>query len=387
MDHFINELSILLMIAGLFSYLSVILRQPVIIAYIGAGILIGPWGLAWVENVNFIEGISHLGITLLLFLAGLTLQPSKLFEIFQKTTLVVLINSLVSFLIAFSIAMAFDFNVMESLCVGFAMMFSSTILVVKLIPTTRLHHARMGAVCIGVLILQDLMAVGVLAFIRCLGSSDNAFFEFLILNFRLAVLLGILFLFERFVIRKIMSQVERIHEVIFILGLSWCFGVAFISHEMGIFYETGAFFAGVVLARHKISLFIAEKLKSLRDFFLVLFFFTMGAKLDLFMMGDVLLPAILLCAFFTIVKPYVLKRSFIFTGEKNKFSSEAGYRLGQLSEFSLLIALLALEMNVIGSRASQLIQLSTIMTFIVSSYIVVFKYPTPIGIKEQMIKD
>lgn len=386
MDHFIKDLSILLVGAGGLAYLSVCLRQPIIIAYIGAGILIGPWGMGLINNVDFIEGISHLGITLLLFLAGLTLQPSKLLNIFQKTTLVTLINCIFSFIIAWLVATVFQFNLIESVCIGLAMMFSSTILVIKLLPTTTLHHERVGAVCIGVLILQDLLAVAVLAFLRCLNSSDNAILEFTYVSARLVILIILLFVFEKYVIRRIMAQVERLQEVIFILGLSWCFGVALISYEFGIFYETGAFFAGMTLARHKIALFIHEKLKPLRDFFLVLFFFTMGAKLDLFVMGGIFWPTLILTLVFTLLKPYLLQHIFRFNRESTSFSWETGWRLGQLSEFSILIALLALELEVIGLEASQLIQLTTIMTFIVSCYIVVFRYPTPIGIEDNLKK-
>ena len=133
------------------SCLSVVLRQPVIVGYIVVGVIAGPWGLALIKNVRFIEDISHLGITLLLFLAGLNLQPSKLFEIFRKTTLVTFINCVFSLAIAFLMAVLFSFTLLESVCIGLSMMFSSTILVVKLIPTTQLHHARMGASCIGIL--------------------------------------------------------------------------------------------------------------------------------------------------------------------------------------------------------------------------------------------
>jgi len=174
---------------------------------------------------------------------------------------------------------------------------------------------------------------------------------------------------------------------LFVLGLAWCFGVASISNQMGLFYETGAFFAGIVLARHKIAFFISEKLKPLRDFFLVLFFFALGSNLNLLVMMNIFVPSIILAAVFIMIKPWIFKKAFIWAGEEKSFSGETGMRLGQLSEFSLLIALLAFELGHISSSASQLIQLTTILTFIVSSYIVVYKYPTPIGTSEELIRD
>jgi len=387
MENLIFELSVILVGAAVLSYLAMLLKQPIIIGYILCGVLIGPWGIGWIKHVSSIEMISRLGITLLLFLAGLCLHPQKLLGLFKKTTLVTLTNCFVSFVIAFVFASLLKLNLLDSICVGLAMMFSSTILVIKLLPTTRLHQERMGAICISILILQDLLAVAVLAFVRCLSLPGVVLVDFSLLVIKLSLFVGALVLFEQFVLRKVIVYIERIHEALFILGLAWCFGIASISNQMGLFYETGAFFAGVVLARHKISFFISEKLKPLRDFFLVLFFFTLGARLDLFVMKNILLPGLILAVIFVVMKPLLFKGVFLSVGEERSFAQEAGIRLGQLSEFSLLIAILALELGHISNKASQLIQLVTILTFIASSYIVVFKYPTPIGISEKLTRD
>ena len=387
MDHFINDLSILLGVVAVLSVIAVQCKQPIIIAYILCGVLIGPWGLSWIKDVSFINNISHLGITLLLFLAGLNLHPQKLMRLFKKTTLVTMGSCGTSFIMAFLFALLFKFSLIDSLCIGLALMFSSTILTVKLLPTTDLHHKHMGAVCIGVLIMEDLLAVAVLAFVRCLDAPEGVIMSIIVLTFKLAGFILVLFLFEQFVLRRVMRYVERLHEVLFILGLAWCFGVASISHNMGLFTEPGAFFAGVVLARQPISLFISEKLKPLRDFFLVLFFFTLGAKLDIFIMKHIFVPSLLLAGLFILIKPWLLKQFFIMAREDVAFAKEAGIRLGQLSEFSLLIAILAAELNHVTVKASQLIQLTTILTFIVSCYIIIFNYPTPIGTSDKLMRD
>ncbi|MCK4882761.1 MAG: cation:proton antiporter, partial [Candidatus Omnitrophica bacterium] len=144
---------------------------------------------------------------------------------------------------------------------------------------------------------------------------------------------------------------------------------------------------GLVLARHKIAFFISEKLKPLRDFFLVLFFFALGANLNLSVIMNIFVPSMVLATVFIMVKPWIFKKTFVWAGEEKSFSEETGMRLGQLSEFSLLIAFLAFELGHISSSASQLIQFTTILTFIISSYLVVYKYPTPIGTSEELIRD
>ncbi|MBN1494094.1 MAG: cation:proton antiporter [Candidatus Omnitrophica bacterium] len=387
MEKFFFDLSVILVGSAAFSFLAVLSKQPIIIAYIICGIIVGPWGFRLVKHAEFIEMISHLGITLLLFLAGLCLHPQKLARLFKATSLITVAHSCVSFVIAFCCGRLFGFGTIDSICIGLAFMFSSTILVIKLLPTTELHHKKMGAICIGVLILQDLLAVTTLAFIRCLDAPQGALISFVLLLIKLSVFIGALVLLEQFVLRRIMMIVNRMHELLFIVGLAWCFGIASISNMMGLFYATGAFFAGVVIARHPISLFISEKLKPLRDFFLVLFFFTLGAQLDLVEMKAIVVPAILISVLFLALKPWLFARFFTLAGEKKEFAQEVGGRLGQFSEFSLLVAMLALELGHVTKSAAQLIKLTTIITFIVSSYIVVFNYPTPIGTSKKLIRD
>lgn len=387
MEHMINDLSVILVAAAVLSCLAIFFRQPLIIAYILGGILVGPPVFGFVKNVELIQNISHLGVTLLLFLAGLCLHPQKLLRIFHEAFAATLAVSLMSFGLAFAFASFLRLTMMESVCAGLAMMFSSTILTVKLLPTTRLHHQRMGAVCIGILIIQDLMAVAALVFLRSLESPGSAVMTFMLQMVKLAALIGALFLVEQYILRRIMARVDRFHEVLFMLGLAWCFGVAALSHSLGLFDATGAFFAGVVMARHPIALFISEELKPLRDFFLVLFFFALGAELNLPLLKDVFVPAAILAAVFVAIKPFLFRIFLRRAGETEAFAAETGFRLGQLSEFSLLIALLAFDLGQISERASQFIQLTTILTILISSYLVVFRFQTPIGPSEELIKD
>ncbi len=387
MENFLFDLSVVLVGSALLAFLAVVFKQPIVIAYVLCGAFFGPWGFGWIKHVEFIEGVSHLGITLLLFLAGLCLHPQKLMTLFKKTSIVTLTNCFVSFGLAFGVSLALKFNLTDSMLIGLALMFSSTIMTVKLLPTTKLHQQRMGAVCISVLILQDLLAVMVLVFVRCMNAPQGALLSFGLLFFKMVLLIAGLFLFEYLVLRKIMARVDRIHELLFIFGLSWCFGVASLSDKIGLFPETGAFFAGVVLASHPISFFISEKLKPLRDFFLVLFFFSLGAQLDVLVVKGVLWQAALLMIVLMVAKSWVFKKTFTKIGETPEFSREIGTRLGQLSEFSLLIAALATTLGQISSRATSFIQLVTILSFIVSSYIVVMKFPTPIGTSSKLIRD
>ena len=149
----------------------------------------------------------------------------------------------------------------------------------------------------------------------------------------------------------------------------------------------GAFIAGVSLATVPIALVIAEELKPLRDFFLILFFFSIGAKFDLFVSQQLIVPGLILTTLLMIVKPVMFRWGFNVIGEKPKYSAQLGVRLGQASEFSLLIAFSALASGLIEERSSYLIQLVVVLTFVLSTYWVVSVYPTPISYKKGQRKD
>ena len=141
------------------------------------------------------------------------------------------------------------------------------------------------------------------------------------------------------------------------------------------------------MARGKIALIFSEQLKPLRDFFLMFFFFVLGAEFDLFLAQAVWIPALLLSVLVVTLRPIYIRRLVRAMGEEKSFSKEIGFRLGQASEFALIVAVAASESGRLSDRVSQLIQLTTILTMIASSYIVVFKYPTPIGTKSELKKD
>jgi len=180
---------------------------------------------------------------------------------------------------------------------------------------------------------------------------------------------------------------DRVQEYVFLLTLAWCLGVAQLAHAGGLSYEIGAFVAGIVVATSPIALFIAESLKPLRDFFLVMFFFALGAGLDLDVATVVLLPAALLGLCMLLLKPVVFRFALGRVAESPRLAWETGWRLGQMSEFSLLITFLAIQGALIGPAAAVVIQLGTLITFIGSSTIIVLRFPTPVGVSERLRRD
>ena len=192
------------------------------------------------------------------------------------------------------------------------------------------------------------------------------------------------YLVERYVLVPLIARFDVIQEYIFLLAIGWCLGLAELSVWLGLSREIGAFIAGVALASSRISFFIAESLKPLRDFFLIIFFFTLGAGLDVATLADVVIPAAVLAAVVLLMKPWVFRLLLRRAGESGPRATEIGIRLGQGSEFTLLIAVLALETGVVRSRAAHLLELSTIFSMMVSMYLIVWRYPTPIAVRDDL---
>ena len=386
LDHIILQFVLIFAGAALFATLFLYLKQPIIIAYIVLGIVVGPKGLGLINDAAQIEQLAHIGIILLLFLIGLNFQPLKLVGLFGRVGIVTLTTCLIFMLLSLAAASALDYPIIDSLIIGVALMFSSTIVSLKLIPTTQLHHHHVGEVMISVLLLQDVIAI-VLIVLVSEGGMDNIVLSAAMLLLKLMMLSVFSFLFVKFVITKLLLKFDVIKEHTFVMALGWGLFVAGAAEMLGLSLEMGAFIAGISLATVPIALVIAEDLKPLRDFFLILFFFSIGAEFDLVVSQQLIVPGLILTVLLMVAKPVIFKLAFKAIGEKPDNSAELGIRLGQASEFSLLIAFSALASGLIEERSSSLIQLVVVLTFVVSTYWVVNVYPTPISYKRGQRKD
>jgi Kef-type K+ transport system membrane component KefB len=373
--------------AAIFAGAALYLRQSLLVAYIALGCLVGPGGLGLVTDATTISGIGHVGIIFLLYLLGLNLHPQKLFQMLREAVLVTAASSAVFAVIGFIIAWGFGYAILECFLIGAAMMFSSTIIGLKLLPTTALHHRHVGEIIISVLLLQDIIAILVLLALEGMGREILAWDDALLLVLSLPALAAFAYLFARYLLMRIIQRFDAIQEYVFLVAIGWCLGIAQLGHAFGLSYEMGAFIAGVVLATSPIATFIAESLKPLRDFFLVMFFFALGASFPLPALSLVAVPAAVLAAAMLVVKPLVFKALLVREKEDSRLAGEIGVRLGQVSEFSLLIAVLAARGGVIGEQASYLIQAATLVTFVVSAYLIMFRYPTPIAVNDSLRRD
>jgi len=388
MDHHLIQLFFLIFTgSAVVASLALFGRQPLLVAYILLGAVMGPHGLAWVNDVDLISEIASIGIIFLLFLLGLDMQPQALGRVLRQVTHITLISSLLFAAVGFGVAYLFEYSLLECIIIGISMMFSSTIIGIKLLPTTVLHHKHSGELMIGMLLMQDFLAIFVLLMLISGLDGGDSLITFGKSIVALPLIIGGAVLMVRYVLQPLFARFDRIGEYVFLLAIGWCLGVAELAEFVGLSREIGAFIAGISLATSPISQYIALNLKPLRDFFLILFFFSLGGGFDLSLIPQIAVPALILAALMLTLKPTVYQTLLRGQSESQSLSWDIGFRLGQNSEFSLLIAYVAFNTQLIGNNASHLIQAAAIITFLVSSYIVVFNFPNPIATSGKLRRD
>ncbi len=373
--------------AAILSTFSLLTRQSMLVAYMLLGVLFGPWALKLVGDSEMVKRIGDIGILFLLFLLGLHLPPQKLAHMLRKVSWVGFISSIVFAAIGYLVGWAFGYRPIECVVIGAAMMFSSTIIGIKLLPTTILHHQHTGEVMIGILLLQDLLAISVLLIMHSAAIGGLVVNDILFVVLGFPAVLGFAYVFERFVLRRLFSKFNRIKEYLFLVAIAWCLTMAQLGAYLGFSGEIGAFIAGVSLASSPISFYIAESLKPVRDFFLVMFFFSVGASFNLQYVPIVIIPALLLVLLLSFAKPITYRLLLHQVDETKQVAWEVGARLAQISEFSLIIAYVGLSTRLISNSAAYLIEAVTIISFAVSTYWVVMKYPTPIALSDRLRRD
>lgn len=373
--------------AAVLATLALYARQSLLVAYIFLGMLMGPSVSGFVSDPRLIADLAQIGIIFLLFLLGVDLSPRKLVDQMREATGVTLLSSIVFAVLGYSVGAFMGLSKTDCLLIGMATTLSSTIIGLKLLPTTMLHHRHTGEVIISILLLQDLIAIAILLMLNTLTGDAVPWIRAITEIVGLPLLFGAGLLIERYLLRPLFLRFDKIGEYVFLLTLGWCLGFAQLAQSMGLSYEIGAFIGGITLANSPIAPFIAESLRPLRDFFLVMFFFALGAGFNIASASDVWMGAVVLAIAVMVVKPLTYRLLFRRYGESTLLAGEAGVRLGQMSEFSLLIVAVAVQASAISSQAATLVQVATLITFVLSSAFVVMRYPTPIALSERLRRD
>ena len=374
--------------ASLLATLALFTRQAIIVAYIALGLLVGPHCLGFISEINTVHEISDIGIMFLLFLLGLNLEIKSMINMLSKALFVSITSSIVFIIVTVLICHFFGMG-SQGFFIGAALIFSSTIICLKLLPTTALHHKHIGELVVAVLLIQDLIAILMLTLISLWSSQTDSFnlLSFIKLLLALPILGGVGYLAQKYFLFQLFRKFSRFQEYIFLLSIGWCLGMAQLAVIFDLSNEIGAFIAGVTVASSPIAKYIYENLKPLRDFFLILFFFSVGAGFNISLFPSVWGIVIILTVTLLIIKPILHFVTLWILKEPIKESFEIGMRLGQGSEFSLMLVSLANTALIMSDKSAIIVQSVTILTFIISSYILVLTFPSPIAVSDRLRRD
>ncbi len=376
MEELFIQLAVILFTAFVFSYIAKSLKQPIIIGYIVAGIvvsIISPFILGFGDSTELIEVLSHLGIAFLLFIVGLHLNPKVIKEIGTASLIVGLGQIIITFGLGFAISFkVLGYALIPSVYVGIALAFSSTIIIMKLLSDKQQLDSLYGKISIGVLIIQDLVAMGVLMFMS--GISGDATFADFALKSLLggAVLVTILFLIGFFALPKLMKSIAKSQELLFLFSICWCFLIASLFSFIGFSIEIGALVAGVILSLSPYSTEISAKIRPLRDFFLILFFIVLGFQIDIAGIGGIIVDALILSGIALILKPLILMILMKYFGYTKRTNFLVGTTLGQISEFSLIVLVMGVSIGVVTQDILHTLILTLVITILLSTYGIIY---------------
>lgn len=349
------------------------MKQPIIIGYIIAGVIISPFLIKFGASTEVIGVFSKLGIAFLLFIVGLHLNPKVIKEIGTASLLVGLGQIILTFGLGFLVAWkVLGMNIIASSYIGIALAFSSTIIIMKLLSDKQNLDSLYGKISIGILIIQDLVAIAVLLFISSLSGDTGLQGSALKTLLGGAGLIVVLFLLGYFVLPRLTKSIAKSQELLFLFSVCWCFLVAALFSYFGLSIEIGALVAGVVLSVTPYSTEISSKIRPLRDFFIIIFFIILGLNMQIESIGSIIVGALILSVIVLIFKPLILMfllKNFRYTKRTNFL---VGTTLAQISEFSLIILGLGVALGHIASSVLHTTILTMVITIVISTYMIIY---------------
>jgi Kef-type K+ transport system membrane component KefB len=369
---FLVEFGIILVVAAILGVLARFFKQPLILAYLVAGILIGPFAMGFIKSGQVIEIFAQIGIIFLLFFIGLELNPKKLLEIGNTALVAAFFQILFSGIFYFLAAKIFHFNSAASLYLAIALTFSSTAIIVTLLSNKNELDSLHGKLLVGILLVQDFVAIFLLTIISGINSAQNL--SLFTLSYQVIVKAAILFIttfiISKYVFPPIFARIAKSHELLFISSLAWCFFLVIVSITLGFSAEIGAFIAGVSIASLPYATHVASKTKPLRDFFIMIFFIYLGTTLVFSDFSKTLAPSILISVLILVINPVVVTIVLTTLGYRKRTSFLTGISLTQVSEFSFLVVALGVKSNILPKEALTLVSTVAIITVFISTYLI-----------------
>lgn len=366
------ELSAILLIATAVAGIMQLIRQPMIIGHIITGLLVGPYVFNLIHTNETIETFSQLGIVLLIFIIGLSLNPRIIKEVGKTAVVTGIGQVIVTSLLGYSVSRLLSFAHIPSIYIGIAISFSSTIIILKLLSDKKELGRLYGRVAIGFLLVQDIIAMTILIGTTSLSQGSDLSALAVASLLKGSLLLLALYLVSAFILPRLVHFFAHSQEFLFIFSLSWGLGVAALFQLAGFSIEIGALFAGVALANSPFAYEISSRMRPLRDFFIVLFFILLGADMKLDNLIHLVGPAIALSAIILIGNPLVAMTLMGLLGYNKKTSFKAAMTVTQVSEFSLILVVLGSRVGHLSEEMVSLVTSVALITIAASTYYILY---------------
>ncbi len=369
------QLAIILGLSSAIGYVIHKLKLPLVIAYLLAGVVISIAKLS-VNDTGILTFLPNIGIAFVLFLIGMELDLREIKSLGKPIIISSLIQIIISSIAGFAIAGFFGRNLIESLYLGIGLSFSSTVVVIKLLSEKRDLQSLYGKLSIGILLIEDLVAILILMGI----SVSNSFLSIglqqsapiITLIIKTIILFSLTYLLSRYVLNRIFKAVAGSLELLFMTSLTWCFVFTSIAVASGFSIEIGAFLAGVALASSPYDLQIQGKIKPLRDFFLALFFVFLGSEINTTNIWPLLPLTLALIAYTIIAKPLVFLLILGVFGFRKHTLFQTALTLTQISEFSLIILLVGINVGGVGPDVLSALATVGVGSIIISSILITY---------------
>lgn len=375
MESIFFELTIVIFLAAVLSIILRFLKQPSILAFIITGIIVGPLGPFGFHNQDLMQSLASIGITLLLFMIGLELNIRELKTVGKNALIAGGMQMIFTSAAGFGISYLLGFSNLTSVYIGIALAFSSTILIIKLLSDKRDLKSLYGKITVGILLVQDLAAIFILIALSTFNSNIQGInlFDLFTAFLKVVVLFGWVILLSRHVLPRILNVIARSSESLFLFSLAWVFGISALvsSPLIGFSIEIGGLLAGIALASTIESYQIITKVKPLRDFFLTIFFVTLGMEIAISDLSEIFLPVIIFSAFVLLITPIIVMIILGLLKYKKRTSFFSGIALAQISEFSLIIMYLGNKIGHLDNQTISIITLVGVITFVISTYMIV----------------
>lgn len=376
---FLLDFSIIMIVAGAMAMLSYRFKQPMVIGYIGAGMIIGPHTppFSLIFNLDILNLFAEIGIVLLLFVVGTEFPIEKLRKIGRKAFLIALSEASGTFVAGYVVGQSIlGFPFFDSLFLALAISVTSTVIVMRVLEELGMIKDESSVLILGVAIIEDIIVISMLAILQSVGSIGGLSFADVGISvaITLAFIAGVLGVGSK-IVPRLVDYVSRTnqHDVLVVVILALVFGLSFIAYQLGISVAAGAFFAGVLIAEsksHSVSRVLATPI---RDMFAALFFVSVGALMDISLLPLFIVPALILIAVSLVAKFLTVYLAAKSQGFSQLTSLRAGIGLSSSGgELALVVAKGGVDIGVTSSFLLPMVGAMTIITTFISPYVIKF---------------